>query len=200
MLFFIFPPLIGLLLQGFIYGFSFILNSVTLSVLMILLNIQNRSLYIDHLTGVYNRKKLEGALTDKIQKSNRKHSFSMMMIDVNDFKEINDTFGHKEGDEALIRIAKLIELAIGKEDILIRYGGDEFCVILKTDIELEIKKILRHIHLLVDKENQSLKYPYKIYLSIGYGIYNIDSKLSSDAFVHEIDQYMYKEKQRMKSS
>lgn len=200
MLFFIFPPLIGLLLQGFIYGFSFILNSVTLSVLMILLNIQNRSLYIDHLTGAFNRKKMKVVLLEKIKKSKHKHSFSMMMIDVNDFKMINDTFGHKEGDEALIRIAKLIELAIEKEDILIRYGGDEFCVILKSDDETEVKKIARRIHMLINKENKRVRYPYNIHVSIGYGVYEVESQLSAEAFVHQIDQHMYIEKQRMKSS
>ena len=86
----------------------------------------------DPLTGLFNQRVFWELLTYEIGRSQRhgNQPFSIMIIDVDDFKKINDTFGHTFGDEFLQKIAELIRVAARKEDIVARYGGDEFAVIL----------------------------------------------------------------------
>ena len=86
----------------------------------------------DPLTGLFNQRVFWELLAYEIGRSQRhgNQPFSIMIIDVDDFKKINDTFGHTFGDEFLQKIAELIRSAARKEDIVARYGGDEFSVIL----------------------------------------------------------------------
>lgn len=86
---------------------------------------------IDHLTGVYNRNFMETQLQKEIERCQRfEHDLSLLMIDIDLFKTINDSYGHQCGDFALCEITKRISEKIRKTDFLIRYGGDEFCCIL----------------------------------------------------------------------
>ncbi|SDD96503.1 sensor domain-containing diguanylate cyclase [Desulfuromonas thiophila] len=85
----------------------------------------------DQLTGVYNRNYMEAHLAKEIERCKRfNHNLSLLMIDVDLFKSINDTYGHPCGDYALKAITQRINSQIRKTDALIRYGGDEFCCIL----------------------------------------------------------------------
>ena len=84
----------------------------------------------DHLTGIYNRRKISGELYIEIGRSKRyKRDFSIILIDMDNFKETNDTFGHTSGDTVLIEIADIIQNSIRKVDALGRWGGEEFMVI-----------------------------------------------------------------------
>jgi len=86
---------------------------------------------IDYLTGVYNRNFMENLLLKEIERCNRfKCQLSLLMIDVDRFKDINDNYGHQCGDAALKEITRRILGKIRKTDFLIRYGGDEFCCLL----------------------------------------------------------------------
>jgi len=93
--------------------------------------------YRDPLTGLYNRRKFEEFLEYEVYRSKRySHHFSIVMVDLDNFKDINDTFGHPGGDMVLKEIASLIEENIRYSDIAARVGGDEFAVILpETDIK-----------------------------------------------------------------
>ncbi len=85
----------------------------------------------DHLTGLYNRSELKLQLFDEIQRSSRyNHPLSAFMIDVDNFKLINDTYGHRTGDNILQHFAKVLEHTIRNTDYVARYGGEEFVVIL----------------------------------------------------------------------
>ncbi len=85
----------------------------------------------DALTGLYNRKVLEKKLTDDIH-SARRHGYdlSVLMLDLDHFKRINDQYGHLEGDNVLRRIAGVLKKSIRKTDYIARYGGEEFVVVL----------------------------------------------------------------------
>lgn len=95
----------------------------------------------DKLTGLYNRAKLDEVLQEEFYRSQRyKHQFGLLLMDFDYFKNINDTYGHQVGDEALIEIAKLITEHLRSTDKAIRWGGEEFIVIyLETDREEVLK-------------------------------------------------------------
>ncbi|SHE65856.1 PAS domain S-box-containing protein/diguanylate cyclase (GGDEF) domain-containing protein [Vibrio gazogenes DSM 21264] len=84
----------------------------------------------DRLTGMHNRLKLDETLEREISRANRhKHPLSMIMFDIDDFKVVNDTFGHQIGDEVLCKIAELLKHHVRKTDIPGRWGGEEFLVV-----------------------------------------------------------------------
>lgn len=86
--------------------------------------------YEDPLTGVYNRRFFDEALKiEMIKASRHRNSFSLLMIDVDNFKEFNDIYGHQKGDEILSRIGKVFKTVCRGYDIITRYGGDEFAII-----------------------------------------------------------------------
>lgn len=85
----------------------------------------------DWLTGLHNRRFFEETLSDHISAADRyNRELSLVLFDIDHFKQINDTHGHEAGDEALRQFAKLIKATARKADIVCRYGGDEFAVIL----------------------------------------------------------------------
>jgi len=86
---------------------------------------------LDALTGVNNRRSLETHLKDEVERHKRYgHPLSLIMLDIDHFKKINDTYGHQCGDYILQEITALISSSIRSEDILARYGGEEFCCLL----------------------------------------------------------------------
>ncbi len=85
----------------------------------------------DGLTGLYNRRRLMETLTDETRRSQRlKHTFAVLMVDVDHFKKYNDSFGHQAGDTVLTKVATLLREATREVDFVARYGGEEFLILL----------------------------------------------------------------------
>ena len=89
----------------------------------------------DHLTGLFNRQKLDEALENEINRANRSASpFSVIMLDLDYFKIVNDKYGHQVGDEVLIEVSKILQQCTRKIDLVGRWGGEEFMIVcLETD-------------------------------------------------------------------
>ncbi len=93
---------------------------------------------IDGLTGVYNRREFNRYLHNEIEKMNREQgSLSLLMVDIDHFKKLNDTYGHQSGDDALRQVSALLKREMRPGDIVARYGGEEFAVILPRTISLD---------------------------------------------------------------
>ena len=114
-----------------------------------------------------------------------------MMLDLNGFKSINDTYGHLEGDAALQTVGQLLRKTVGRECLVARYAGDEFVVILKENRPLRAAQIARQLHQAAEEYNRFSGKPYAISFSIGV----FDAWAATvDDFFRKMDQAMYKEK------
>lgn len=193
--FFAVPPFICIILQSIFYGVSLVLNSVVLSLLVVFLNIQDHSLYTDHLTGVGNRKKLDAYLRERVSASSREKSFSAILIDINNFKFINDTYGHDIGDNALVNAAKLLKSCLRTSDFIARLGGDEFCIILDISDKSDLDSLVGRINHSVERYNKSDSHLYDLEFSMGYAVYDCESHMSAEEFLRQIDKLMYEDKQ-----
>ena len=85
----------------------------------------------DHLTGLYNRRHFETCLDAVLHESSKQFPITVVLLDLDLFKHVNDTYGHAFGDEVLVRFAWLVEHNLRSSDMLCRYGGEEFCVLLR---------------------------------------------------------------------
>jgi diguanylate cyclase (GGDEF)-like protein len=188
------PPFICGILQAVSYGLVLVWSSITLSILIVYHSIQNHRLSTDFLTNIYNRNELEQYLNMKIRNSANKNLFSGIFIDIDNFKQINDSYGHKIGDNMLIDTAELIRKSLRKDDFLARYGGDEFVVILDIhDVSVLEQTVLR-INSNVMNYNSNSEYPFKLSISMGYGIYDPESGMDKEMFIKHIDDHMYEKK------
>ena len=101
----------------------------------------------DSLTGVYNRKKLDDILTDQLARFRRnQRPFAVLMLDLDNFKSINDTFGHAAGDSVLAHVAAILKQSVRNVDFVTRYGGEEFVIVLVEtawDAALDIAERIR---------------------------------------------------------
>lgn len=194
------PPFVCIILQIIFYGISIVLNGVVLSLLIAIFNIQNHSIYTDYLTGVNNRKKLEIYLEEKISTSTEDKTFSAILIDLNNFKSINDTYGHNMGDYALQIFAKLLKNCLRSNDFIARFGGDEFCAVLDICDRNDLEDITWRINTCIEEYNESGTQPYKLGLSMGYAVYDYNSGMGVKEFIKEIDTLMYKNKHAYKKN
>ncbi len=190
-------PLIALIVQIFNHRTTLIGVGFTISVLMIFLDGVKNNSTIDELTGINNRRAFNIS-ANKLFSDNNNVMF-LMLADVNDFKKINDEYGHLMGDRALVDIAFMLKMAIKetkKNYFLARFGGDEFIIAGKYDNEDTIKELIDSIKKeegLINNSNKS----YKITMSIGYAIKN-NSHLSVDDLISEADAAMYANKKEIK--
>jgi diguanylate cyclase (GGDEF)-like protein len=199
LIFFAIPPFISIILQIAFYGISLMLNSVVLSLLVVFLNIQNHSMYTDHLTGVNNRKKLDAYLKEKVSLSTGEKGFSAILIDINNFKYINDTYGHDIGDNALETVAKLLKSCIRTNDFIARFGGDEFCIVLDISNISDLEAMVCRINNCLEKYNKSGTHLYELGFSMGYAVYAYHLHKSAEEFLKQVDILMYESKQAYKN-
>ena len=142
-------------------------------------------LYIDPVTGVYNRRYFE----DEIR--NMQNSAGVAMIDLDDFKLYNDIYGHDMGDQVLCIVADVIKNCIRKTDKLIRYGGDEFLLILSDMVRGTLRGKLLQIQEAIENATIPNCSRLKLTASIG-GVISEDGKI--DEAIAKADQLMYKAK------
>ena len=146
------------------------------------------------LTGLYNRKFVFNINKIWIEENRRKNfSFALVFIDLDNFKPINDSFGHEEGDKVLKEVASILKKNFRERDFIIRLGGDEFIVLIDLQ-NTHINNIEKMIESLRKKIEEKLG-KYNLSFSYGIAIYPQDGKDLS-TLLEKADIRMYEEKKK----
>ncbi len=152
----------------------------------------------DSLTGLYNREALDNMLKAEIMKAKlSKGVLSIIFLDLDNFKTINDTLGHHFGDEILRKVGEILKSSVRKGDIVARYGGDEFVIVLHSKTNLEPERVAERIKVKIE---ESLRM-YNISVSYGIAIFGKDGS-TPEELIDVADKRMYKqkvEKKRLKN-
>ncbi len=153
--------------------------------------------HFDSLTGAFNRGYGLSLLERGLKFARRRKTpFLLIYIDIDDFKNINDTFGHGEGDQVLKEVVKLLKSALREIDIICRMGGDEFLLIFPDSSQKELSIIKERFNKNLIKLNQTINKPYKIGFSIGISCYDPDNPQPMDELIRIADNKMYEEKRK----
>ena len=187
---FLAPLLAGIILQTLIYGVSLAWCTTAIGLAALYMSMQNELAYRDALTGAYNRNYLDHALDSWAGRGG-------IMADLDYFKEINDRYGHSQGDEALRDVAKILTEASPEGSITIRFAGDEFILLLLTDREEEILETEKEILDTVAEFNRDNHRPYLVSLSLGHAVF---TQPTADRFLEAMDHAMYRNKQKRHES
>ncbi len=148
----------------------------------------------DSLTGLYNREALEDILKAEMMKAKlSKDTISIIFFDLDNFKMINDSYGHNYGDEVLRKVGKILKSSVREGDIVARYGGDEFVIVLHSKTDIEPKKVANRIKVKIE---ESL-YVYNISVSYGIAIFGKDGS-TPEELINVADKRMYEQKMSKK--
>ena len=153
----------------------------------------------DNLTGLYNRLGLIGAATGFV-KHNENRKLVAMMADLDHLKQINDTFGHKEGDSAISKIAEILREAVGTLAPLGRTGGDEYMGIFAVSSEDEISNVERSIHDMCDEYNRHSGKPYYLDVSLGFHSFASGEFAELSGVMEKADEKLYEAKKHRRAS
>ncbi len=156
---------------------------------------------IDGLTGLYNRGYFQNLMDSEISRAERyKHNFSLLMVDIDDFKKINDTYGHQVGDEVLKELASLLNSFIRKHDAVARYGGEEFAIILpqtaKKDGRLFGNRVVNGI---ASSKIKEISQDDRLTISAGLAGYPDDAHTQKD-LIKKADDALYHAKRKGKNT
>ena len=179
-------------------------QNVTVAVILLLMmafyiDNQNELISLDPLTRLNNRNELTSYLWYKLSTPMRGR-ICLLMMDMNRFKSINDTYGHVEGDQALIAVATCLKKACGGipgRPFIARYGGDEFIVVMETESDLDAEHLCDYIHMTLAVENHRLKKPYNLSISIGW-VRNEQNNRSMKKLLRRADIELYEKKRQFK--
>ena len=155
---------------------------------------------IDGLTGLYNHRYFQNILDQEINRAVR-HSFSIsiLMIDIDHFKRINDTYGHQVGDFVLSEFSKIIQANIRQYDILARYGGEEFVVLLPETSAEDAQIVAEKLRSIIEQTTfQDHREKYQITASFGQSssIPAVEDTFSKDILINQADQALYEAKEK----
>jgi len=155
----------------------------------------------DTNTGSYNRHYFKQYMQQEVERSKRYgHNIGFIMIDIDRFKEINDRFGHQQGDRILKEINQFLKGQLRSFDKFIRYGGDEFLIILPESKEelSQVKERLADEIKMLNKREAIIDFP--LTLSIGTALWNKDINKDVESIIDLADKRMYEEKARKNNS
>ena len=184
------PFYLGSLIQLFFYGISLIWVSVALGLNFLYINLQNEEAYLDPLTRLHNRSYLLHYINHLSRQAKKDQRIIGIMLDINNFKRINDSLGHSKGDAVLLATGRLLQRAAG-EHIVVRYGGDEFVILLPDARPEQLQLVQNNIQKELQQYNASQNEQFSLSLSVGIAEFDREDIFR---FFQEMDMKMYAEK------
>jgi len=148
----------------------------------------------DALTGIPNRLAFSDFLSKEVSNNNSDGRFALLMIDVNKFKEVNDSYGHVVGDHVINEIAKRLNSVCREKDLLARIGGDEFAIVLHNASEGRVQHFCRLLNQRITESIHMNDLTLKVSVSVGATL--IDNVLSIEDAIHQADMAMYESKRQ----
>jgi diguanylate cyclase (GGDEF)-like protein len=150
----------------------------------------------DGLTKLYNSRSFYSQLETEVDRFNRyKHPLSLLLLDLDHFKEYNDSYGHLEGDKVLVRFSQIIKSCLRTNDSAYRYGGEEFTVILPETGGAEARTVAQRIRAALEAERFSPENGEDARITISIGVTEYHPKEELSTFIQRADKAMYLSKQ-----
>jgi diguanylate cyclase (GGDEF)-like protein len=143
--------------------------------------------YYDTLTNIYSRERFDYYLNKRL---NQKRVFSIIMFDIDHFKGVNDTYGHDIGDNVLKEITELISLHIRKDDIFARWGGEEFMIIVNTDV-IKAERFANKLRRVVQQHT----FNYVDNVTCSFGVVKYRDSDTVDIIIKRVDTMLYSAKE-----
>lgn len=189
------PPLIGAIAQVWFNQITVAWISTTLSLLIVFINIQNVEIATDALTGILNRRQTDSYLMSLMQSRDR--AFTLIVMDLDHFKQINDRNGHIVGDNALKATATVMRSVCRKDEFFSRYGGDEFVVITQSASEAYAEDLIRRLNDGLATYCRRNGLPFRLSLCAGYAVRTPDFD-TPDALFALADARLYEQKSALR--
>lgn len=187
-------PLITGVLQVLFVGSPMLSAGLAFAVLQIYMDSMEQLISVDPMTMLNNRSQMEKHLDHCMKNRSDKQTLYLFIMDLDYFKKINDTYGHVEGDEALVMAADAIRNVIGRTNYFAcRYGGDEFVVIAEVDTESEFKPkgFIADLNSELENLSERRAKDYVLHFSVGYK--RLDSSIQNVAdFIEKADEGLYR--------
>lgn len=200
MAFFAVLPSLGGFIQLFFYGVSLNWILASVSILLVYIDTQNRQISTDPLTSLNNRRELSKYLlreADDREQHNKR--LTLIMMDVDGFKQINDTYGHFYGDGVLVAVSEILKSSCkNTAAFLARYGGDEFCIVLPANAEVDAEEIIARVQASVKLWNETHRQMSPIGLSVGFAEWDAQSDVTYETLLARADKRMYEVKNAKK--
>ncbi len=148
----------------------------------------------DMLTGIYNRRFLDSRLKEECDRHHRyARALSLMMIDIDFFKKVNDTYGHQCGDHILKAVAEKASSIIRKTDVLARYGGEEFCCLLPETDAVAAEAVAENLRMQIEEMVSSFE-GNQVAVTISLGISEINGDDTPESLLKRADEALYEAK------
>ena len=191
-------PFLGTLFSLPFSGMPGTWTCAAVSVVLIYMNDQDNAILRDSLTGLNNRKTLESTFVSYIRQITEEKNLFLFILDLDSFKQINDTYGHTVGDQALVETAKIITHSMkGKQGIVVRYGGDEFIVMGFLHGNADASGFEKQIKQDFENWNKEHDNPYTLSTCIGWSKYQEGQELKD--LIAKADEKLYQEKRYRKA-
>lgn len=184
---FLLPIFLGSGLQFMFYGLSIAWLSAAIGLTGLYMMQQNEMAYIDSLVDIYNRQYLNHTLTAWERRGSK---FAGVMLDIDHFKEINDQYGHSEGDKALVVVTNILKDSRKDNEWVFRFAGDEFIILKLTDSPDGLAPYMEEVQKRLNQYKRTNS-PYPISLSYGASFYDHGD---IDIFMKQMDDKMYEMK------
>jgi len=186
-------PIGTAIVQTLFNGIALFWPAMSLTAIMVFLLVEKDTLHKDALTLLQTRGQFE---TRIIVMMEHNEPFTLIMVDLDQFKNVNDTYGHDEGDDMLVIVASILEESVKYTDTVYRYGGDEFMLLIESKNPKAGALVRQRIDMLLELFNSKKVKPYRIQMSMGGEYFCEFDRIDLSQVLAVVDMKMYADKAR----